>query len=170
MSLVFAYGCLMDPAVMQAVCPGAVASAPAADPAWAAGSLIGWKLAFPVENDPDWGGAVAAVRRAEGERVEGVLWSVDAAGLARLDDYEDVESQVYRRERLPVARQLGNAHWPHSVLPWVYLTFRADEHVADSRPSPAYLASLRRGAAYFGLSDRYRRMLDELSHADGSSP
>jgi gamma-glutamylcyclotransferase (GGCT)/AIG2-like uncharacterized protein YtfP len=159
MAIVFAYGCLMDPAVMRRVCPSARAAG--------AGRLEGHRLTFPIAADDAWAGAVASVEPARGHAVEGGRWSVDNAGLARLDAYEEVAAGVYRRETLgvtPMAVGEGRA----VVRAYVYRATPATlpnapaRSTRPARPTPAYRDALLAGADHFGLTPAYRAALQAL--------
>lgn len=117
-----------------------------------AARLDGWELVFAkIASDAD-GVAYATIRPAAGGYVEGILYTVTADGLARLDDFEDVP-RLYRREQVVVATAESgaqaaavyvaqDAHVRQGLLPedWYlgYLLAGAD------LLSPAWQARLRR--------------------------
>lgn len=50
----------------------------------------------------DLGGYPGMVRAEEGLSIEGEIWSVDEAGLARLDELEDIDGGEYERVLVPL--------------------------------------------------------------------
>lgn len=62
--------------------------------------LVGLAKTKPLYRMHDLGGYPGMVRHSQGLSIEGELWDVDPAGLARLDVLEDVAGGEY--ERVPV--------------------------------------------------------------------
>jgi len=60
---------------------------------------------FRLHHLGSYPGMVAAPDDREG--VTGELWDVDAAALARLDDFEGISEGLYRREFVPLASPVG---------------------------------------------------------------
>ena len=65
----------------------------------------------------DLGGYPGMVRSADGVSIQGEVWSVDEAGLARLDVLEDTEGGEYER----VAVQLEGGFAAQRVEGYIYL-------------------------------------------------
>jgi gamma-glutamylaminecyclotransferase len=71
----------------------------------------------PIYRLFDLGGYPGMVRSADGVSIQGEVWSVDEAGLTRLDVLEDVEGGEYER----VAVQLEGEFAAQSVEGYIYL-------------------------------------------------
>lgn len=93
--LYFAYGSNLDEGQMGDRCPGAKAVGVAILPNHA--------LTFGGFSHK-WSGAVASVRRAHGEHVEGVMYAVPAAELAALDRFEGHPFNYERAKRMVVTK------------------------------------------------------------------
>ena len=91
MVLHFAYGSNMSRPLMERRCPGAQAAGPA--------RLDGWRFLITCDG-------YASIAAAPGAVVHGVLWQLTPRDLAALNAYENLDSGLYRRCRLPV-RQRG---------------------------------------------------------------
>jgi gamma-glutamylcyclotransferase (GGCT)/AIG2-like uncharacterized protein YtfP len=89
MTLYFAYGSNMHRGDMAERCAGAQPLGRAA--------LHGWRYQIMQ-------GGYASIARDLDAAVHGVLWQVDAEGLAKLDAYEDLASGLYTRAMLTVRR------------------------------------------------------------------
>ncbi|MEM6334586.1 MAG: gamma-glutamylcyclotransferase family protein [Planctomycetota bacterium] len=176
MHVVFAYGCLMDPAVMARVCPHARPDAPPDDPAAAAAQLPGHRLAFPIPTDPEWQSPIASLTPDPAATAQGVLWSLDDVSLAALDDYEDTDLGIYTRRPLRVARLRSSPTpsppRPESLTAWVYLANPTPhpDAPASLHPSPDYRAALLRGADHFRLTLAYRDTLAALPTTQDANP
>lgn len=74
---------------------------------------------LPLYRLHDLGGYPGMVRAREGEglAIEGEIWEVDPAGLARLDVLEDIDGGEYER----VLVELGGAHASRPVEGYLYL-------------------------------------------------
>ncbi|MGD9762257.1 MAG: gamma-glutamylcyclotransferase [Candidatus Binatia bacterium] len=102
MPLLFAYGTLIDPVQRAAVLQGAPSHV------LGTGTVCGALY--------DLGAYPALVEGGASGRVPGVLIELpDASALARLDEYEGVAENLYRRSRAPVRLEDG-----HQMEAWVY--------------------------------------------------
>jgi len=134
--LYFAYGANMDEETLagrgvrfEAVCSGKVRHV---------------RLAFSKPGDDGTGKADLQDQR--GNVVEGVVYDVPEASLARLDVYEGVDRGHYRREAVTVQTSRGELEC---------VTYRAAKFRTGLKPSPAYLQALVRGAEAHRLSADY---------------
>lgn len=109
--LVFAYGSNLDPVRMRRRCPGAIECDVVRVP--------GRRLGFAGLSGM-WGGAVATLVPHSAAEVEGVLWSLTARDLDRLDKFEGVPT-AYVREEITLAdgrvvqtyvHTSGRGYWP----------------------------------------------------------
>jgi gamma-glutamylcyclotransferase len=132
--LYFAYGSNLDEAQMRARCPGAVRAGRAvlANHALTFG---GWSVR--------WGGAVASVKRAPGDEVEGLLYQLDGDNLGRLDRFEGCPRSYARVARL-VTDDQGSRRRVN-----VYL--QPDDDFCAGPPARDYLAVLRRAYRRLGF-------------------
>ena len=71
----------------------------------------------PVYRMYDLGGYPGMVRSAEGLSIQGEVWSVDEAGIARLDVLEDTDGGEYERVRV----QLEGEYATQQVEGYIYL-------------------------------------------------
>ncbi len=141
--LYFAYGSNMARLHMKAHCPSAKFVA--------AAKLKDHQLVFDMMARM-WGGGVADVRPAKGQAVEGVLWDVAEADLARLDEYEQCP-QVYRRA--PVELEAGGK----PAKAFAYVGARPAGRCAPGR---RYLRLLIQGAEEHDLSLPYVDFLESI--------
>ena len=112
------------------------------------------QLDFTLRSERWRGGGVADIVRSPGGLVEGVMYDVDDADLATLDQYEGVHTGKYRRLRVTVTADDGR-----SFDAVAYEVVSKSSFVA---PHPDYLARLVRGAEAFELSPDYIRALRSL--------
>lgn len=139
-ALYFAYGSNLDPLQMPARCPSARFVCVA--------SLADHRPCYPIAC-PDWGGGVLALEPAAGEAAEGVVYELDEADLAPLDEYENVAGGDYERRLVTLER-----HDRAGTLDaWTYFALRSD--ASHCPPSRRYLEAVLRGARHFGLSRRH---------------
>jgi gamma-glutamyl AIG2-like cyclotransferase len=94
MTLHFAYGSNMSRPHMRARCPDASAIGTM--------TLSGWRFVI----GPD---GFASLVRQPGSRVHGVLWRLSTRDVAAINAYENVQSGLYLRRRLPVRLELRHA-------------------------------------------------------------
>ncbi len=106
MILYAAYGSNLDPGHMQDRAPHS--------PVYAVGWLEGWRLSFGGE-DVGWEGALATIVEDPGERVYVMLYDMDRYDAERLDVWEGVDAQLYRRIRARVSTLDGE------ILAWTYV-------------------------------------------------
>jgi len=146
--LYFAYGSNLDPTQMRVRCPQARDMARA--------RLDGYRLCFPR-----WSAirasALASLEPARGEAVWGVLYELDAAGIARLDACEG-----YRDDRAVT----DNAHTRATVMVGLgdgrlveAETYLATPSSDPGMPSSEYLAYLLQLADARDLPADYREKL-----------
>ncbi len=140
MTLYFAYGSNMDRAAMGQRCPGAKALG--------AATLPGWRFFITIDG-------YASLARAPGAAVHGVLWRLGAGDLAALDDYENLQSGLYRRVVMPLrtARK--------SVCALLY-PGRAQ---AQGRPKRGYLEAVLDAARDWDLPHDYVANLERCAPA-----
>ncbi|MCA1830948.1 MAG: gamma-glutamylcyclotransferase [Actinobacteria bacterium] len=132
----FAYGSNMDPVRMSFRCKGARAVGTAI--------LPDHRLTF--RRWRTWRTGLADVEPAPGERVVGVLWEIDERHERRLDRYEAVDRDLYRKERARVIAAGG-----HEFDVMIYVATLT----GPKRPSKRYLRLLIRGAERNGLPPEY---------------
>lgn len=130
--LYFAYGSNLDRRQMGHRCPGARL--------YGAGHLEDHKLAF-TGHSHTWGGAVATVQPAPGQRTWGVVWELTPQDLGRLDGYEG-HPRVYRRQEMTIQMRRGPI-----LQAQVYL--KEDQHKAW--PSASYLEVIAAGYRRHGF-------------------
>jgi gamma-glutamylcyclotransferase (GGCT)/AIG2-like uncharacterized protein YtfP len=145
--LVFAYGSNMDLAQMQERCPHSVLA-----PFVAEGR--GWKLCFPRESIKRKGG-VGSVVREEGSSVWGVVFCVSDRDLLRLDRFEGVAVNAYRRGMIELRKRDGQP-----VNAWTY--FAIPEGAGKFIPHRDYIDLYMRGAEHFELPEEYIGILKEI--------
>jgi cation transport regulator ChaC len=138
--LVFAYGSNMDPAQMRERCPES-------DLSWFVAEARGWKLCFPRASIKRQGG-VGSLVRGEGSSTWGVVFAVSERDLVRLDQYEGVSGEAYRRDIIQVHDQNGREL---SAITYFAVPDGKGEHV----PHKDYIELYVRGAVYFGLPAEY---------------
>ena len=100
------------------------------------------------------GTGMADLQDTRGSEVEGVVFEVPEESLARLDFYEEVDKGHYRRGTITVQTSRGELSCE---------VYRAAKFRHGLKPSPAYLATLVRGAQAHRLSQEY---LDFLQYHD----
>lgn len=136
--LVFAYGSNLSIAQMARRCPS-----------WeyvARAELPGQELAFGGYSTR-WGGAVATFAEAPRRRVRGIVYSVRAHDLVRLDAFEGVP-RVYERLRVRVLVD-------GLILP--VHTYRLASVDCSGVPSEAYLAVIASAYRDWGFDRRHLR-------------
>ena len=143
----FAYGSNLWTGQMRARCPSAEVVACC--------SLPDWQLSF-VQPHERWGGGVAGIVRAPGERVLGMLYRLSEADLRALDGHEPTaRTDGYWREEVEV-ELVGAADAPPGARRsrcWVYIG--AVHEGAPFAPSLRYLQTIVRGAREHGLPEDY---------------
>lgn len=118
--------------------------------------LPGWRLAFTIYSEP-WGGGVADIVPSPGEKVVGVVYTIDKESVKNLDHYEgrqvvdDMERGMYRRQYMPVK---VNEKWK-TVLTYVVNRTVGYKREVDLKPSKEYLDTIISGARKHGLDERY---------------
>ncbi len=138
----FAYGSNMDPGQMD------FRGLEVLDVRGAA--LEGYRLVFDFPARSRWLGGAADVVEAEGEMVEGALYTL-ARDVSAMDPWE----AGYRRVPVEV-RVLTTGE---RVPAWTYVVI---DRGPPMTPSPVYVAQMQRGAGELGLSPGYAGMLEDL--------
>jgi len=100
---------------------------------------------------------VADVVPSEGDAVEGVIYEISDDDAARLDGYEGVAENCYKRLQV-------RATLPASEIIEVF-TYKAFEQ-GLFQPSEAYMQHLITGAKYHRLSRRYIAKLKAIETCD----
>ena len=129
----FAYGSNMDTARMLARCPSARLVGKA--------TLRGYRLVERLYAD---------IEPAGGRVAEGVVWTVTAADLRRLDGFEGVGSGCYRRRVYTIVIN-GRTYGAYG-----YEMTPETRRVRDGRPYPdEYRRLCSRGACAHGVADSF---------------
>lgn len=147
--LYFAFGSNLDEARLHIHCPSArfVSIARLAD----------HRLAFTIESKNTWHGGVADILRAPGAEVWGALWIIAGEHSRPLDEQEGVfrTPPAYQRYLVTVETPAGDT-----------VTCRAYRVAAPNlegiRPSPAYKATILRGARALPLPPTYIKALERI--------
>jgi cation transport regulator ChaC len=124
---------------------------------WRPGRVGGYRLRFNLEGRPSGKAAPANISRDADAEVWGVLYKLTRADLVRLDGTEGVPGRRY--QHLWVDAKDIDGHELRAV------TYIADGHRTDGRPSLRYITLLRQGARAHGLPEHYRRYLESVEHA-----
>jgi len=146
--LYFAYGSNLDPELMRTRCPSVKTVGLAA--------LREHRLAFPVFSQ-EWGGGVAGIQLAHGDTLWGVLYEIDEAGLAALDEAQGFrgpgnQHNIYDRDTASVElTRADDGSFPRRVRAAIYLARPSN----PSPPSRRYLDTIVRGAVHHRLPDEY---------------
>ncbi|MCL6610057.1 MAG: gamma-glutamylcyclotransferase [Peptococcaceae bacterium] len=142
--LYFAYGSDLDPEEMyKKRCPGSRFLC--------RGSLEGFDLVFDQYLE-EWRGTLCSIKFSGDEnRVWGVLYGVQAGHWQTLDSLENAP-ELNRRVRVPVRTAFG------------LFCAGCYQSVPGNRglPSESYLEKMIRGAEFFGLPQKYIRMIKSL--------
>ena len=151
MAYYFAYGSNLVIEQMKRRCPSF-----AAHPAVQGRAVLpGYRLAYPVMSHGDWGGGVAGLEPAgPDEAVHGVVYEVDDAALAALDQYEDVAGGLYRREAVTV--RLDDGRDCRCIT-----YFAIPEPGGPFRPSRRYVDAILRGARAHALPAAWLKFLEQ---------
>jgi hypothetical protein len=129
MTLHFAYGSNMSRPHMRSRCPDASAIGPI--------MLEGWR--FVICRD-----GFASIVPRPGSCVHGVLWRLSTRDVAVINSYENVQSGLYLRRRLPVGRN-------PAVTALVYVARRQ----GVGPPRPGYIDQVIEAARDWGLPESY---------------
>jgi gamma-glutamylcyclotransferase len=147
--LYFAFGSNLEEARLHIHCPSArfVSSARLAD----------HRLAFTIESRNTWHGGVADILPAPGLEVWGALWVIAGEHSRALDEQEGVfrEPPAYRRYRVAVETPAGD-----TVACRAYQV--AAPNLQGIAPSPAYKATILRGARAIALPGPYIEALGAI--------
>lgn len=115
------------------------------------GYLEGFELAFDRYLE-EWQGTVASIMPSDAEgSVWGVLYSVKPGDWQALDRFEEVPGQN-RRVRVPVRTSYG------LFCAECYQSVPGDKRL----PSKGYIDKIIRGAEFFGLPQKYIRLIKSL--------
>lgn len=134
--LYFAYGSNLSRKQMAERCPGARPREIA--------KLPHYKLVF-VGFSRKWRGGCATIRQAMDGTVLGALYEISAQDLRMLDKHEDYP-RAYDHLNVKVVTEDGNFIEA--------LTYIRADRAEESRPSPEYLAVIRRGYQDWGIASR----------------
>lgn len=147
--LYFGFGSNLDRERLHIHCPSARFVLPA--------RLAGHRLAFSLESKRNWHGGVADVIVTPGHEVWGALWAIDGEHSHELDVQEGLfrDPPAYRRYTVAVETAAGDR-----VTCRTYQVASPD--AAGFDPSPAYKATLLRGAVAIGLPPDYIDALETL--------
>ena len=153
--LYFGYGSSLDIARLHLHCPSARLVTIA--------RRVGVRLAFSIESKRTWLGGVAnmlpapADGAAPADEVWGALYLIDAAESRLLDEQEGLfrDPPAYRREAVEVMTPAGDVVRCRSYVV-------ADPNIEGFLPSPAFKATLLRGARALGLPRTYVAHLEAL--------
>lgn len=108
------------------------------------GKARGYRLVF--DKPATDGSGHANLQDDRGSTVEGVIWEVPDADLARIAVYEDNEQGHYRGTDIIVQTSRGEL---------TCLAYRAAKFRTGLKPAPDYLAAIVRGAEMHRLSSEY---------------
>jgi hypothetical protein len=125
MPLHFAYGSNMSRPHMRARCPEARALGTTTLPRWR----------FIIGRD-----GFASLVRQPGSRVYGVIWRLSTRDIAAINAFENVQSGLYLRRRLPI-------RMPLSAPALVYIARRR----GPGRPRPGYIHQVLEAARDWDL-------------------
>jgi gamma-glutamylcyclotransferase len=148
--LYFGFGSNLDADRLHIHCPSARLVSVA--------RLADHRLAFSLESQRSWHGGVGDVRPAPGDEVWGAVWLIDGAEGRALDEQEGLfrDPPAYRRITVEVTTPAGDV-----------VRCRSYQVVApDPRgfaPSPAYKATLVRGARALALPRDYIARLEGIA-------
>ena len=154
--LYFGYGSSLDITRLHLHCPSARLVTIA--------RRAGVRLAFSIESKRTWLGGVANMlpasgdAAAPGDEVWGALYLIDAAESRVLDEQEGLfrDPPAYRRETVEVTTPAGDIVRCRSYVV-------ADPNLEGFLPSPAFKATLLRGARALGLPPTYIARLEALA-------
>lgn len=115
-----------------------------------AARLDGYRVSYTIESKRSWLGGVGDIVETAGDEVWGALWVIDAADSYGLDEQEGVfrDPPAYRRITVEVTTTAGDVVRCRS-----YRVVTPDP--AGFLPSPAYKATILRGARAVGLPEAY---------------
>ncbi len=123
MTLYAAYGPNLDPARMVGRCPHS--------PLRGAGWLEGWRLTFGGA-DLGWDGAMATIVQDPFEQVFVAVYDVTREDIAAMDEWESVDTGLFRKIRVRVSMMTGE------VVAWAYVL----DAFEGGLPSASYLGVL----------------------------
>lgn len=123
MTLYAAYGPNLDPARMVGRCPHS--------PLRGAGWLQGWRLTFGGA-DLGWDGAMATIVQDPLEQVFVAVYDVTKEDIAAMDEWESVDTGLFRKIRVRVSMMTGE------VVAWAYVL----DAFEGGLPSASYLGVL----------------------------
>jgi gamma-glutamylcyclotransferase (GGCT)/AIG2-like uncharacterized protein YtfP len=131
-----AYGSNMDPALMMRRCPHS--------PSRGNGWLNGWRLTFGGE-EYGWDGALATVVEDPAGQVFVALYEISRDDETSLDQWEGVDTGLYRKLKVRVDTL------DTSPMAWLYVL----DAYEGGLPSAAYIGMLSEAAAAAGAPDDY---------------
>lgn len=119
--------------------------------------LRNYQLSFDVESG-FWGGAVASLREAPGQVVEGIALPMLASARVLVDHKEGALSGLFEPVEVEVTPLAGG----QALHALAYRTHPARRLTVDALPAPSYVSALREGAKEWGLSAAYQDALAQL--------
>ncbi|ACK52184.1 AIG2 family protein [Methylocella silvestris BL2] len=125
---------------------------------WRPGRLGGYRLRFNLDGRPKGKAAPANICADGSAEIWGVLYSITARDMLRLNFSEGVPGRRYRPVWLDVEDANGR--------PLRAMTYVAEGNPQDGRPSLRYITLLREGARAHGLPDEWLRFLDGVAPAE----
>jgi gamma-glutamylcyclotransferase (GGCT)/AIG2-like uncharacterized protein YtfP len=135
-TLYAAYGSNLDPARMTDRCPHS--------PLHGVGWLEGWRLTFGGE-EHGWDGALATIVQDTYERVFVAVYDVTDEDVAAMDQWESVDTGLFRKVRVRVALMNGE------VVAWAYVL----DAFEGGLPSASYLGVMADAAEAADAPDDY---------------
>ena len=119
-------------------------------PARTSAILTNYVLAF---NKKSFDGGKANIKSSLGDKVEGILYSVNEDDLLKLDDFEGVEDNQYKRKNIKVIDLNG-----HLIFAVAYVAINTG---SESKPTREYLNFLLEGEHL--LSPEYVSKLEAIA-------
>ncbi len=124
---------------------------------WKAGCLKGYRLRFNLDGRPKGKAAPANICPDPASEVWGVLYSITAREMIRLNASEGVPGSRYRPVWLDTET--------HDGFPVPAMTYIAQGNEEDGNPSLRYITLLREGARSHGLPEDWVRFLEDVEPA-----
>lgn len=138
MELYFAYGSNINMKQMKERCPSASFFSKAI--------LRNYRLDFPRRSER-WGGGVAGIIIDDSNFVEGVIYELTFDDLQKLDSFEGVKENRYKKKEVSVEIQDGRL-----IKVWAYFANTQDGW--PFAPSRKYIETIIEGAKEHDLSER----------------
>jgi gamma-glutamylcyclotransferase (GGCT)/AIG2-like uncharacterized protein YtfP len=149
-TLVFIYGCNLDPVRLRSICPHARVVAAAV--------LPGYKLAFGGWFK-EWSGSVANLRRDETKSCPGVVFRISKAELTKLDAIGEGVDGAYKREEFEVLVRHGVAGYTKRKNADAYIL---KTPLSASIPNGIYLTPMMVGYKVYDIDSRLVNVVGDL--------